>query len=61
MKRAELKITCLLCGLEEFVLVFDLSVGQKWVLICFPLQMCAVKAKVMVTMFALVVLIQLRW
>ena len=57
MKRGELKITCLLCGSEEFVLVFDLNVGQCWVLICFPLQMCAVKSKVMVTMFVLVVLI----
>ena len=57
MKRAELKIICMLCGLEEFVLVFDLNVGQCWVLICFPVQMCAVKAKVMVTMFALVGLI----
>ena len=57
MKRAELEATCLICGLEEFVLVFDLNVGQCWVLICSPLQMCAVKAKVMVTMFTLVVLI----
>ncbi len=61
MKRAELKATCLLCGLDKFVLVVDLKVGQCWVLIFFPLQMCAVKAKVMVTMFALVVLIQLWW
>ena len=61
MKRAELKITCLLCGSEEFVLVFNNNVGKCWVLICFPLQMCVVKAKVMVTMFALVVLIQLWW
>ena len=57
MKRAELKITCMLCGSDEFVLVFDLNVGQCWVLICFPLQMYAVTAKAMVTMFALVVLI----
>ena len=28
MKRAEFEATCLLCGLEEFVLVFDLNVGQ---------------------------------
>ena len=61
MKRAELKATCLLCGSEEFVLVFDLNVGQRWVLNCSPLQMCAVKAKVMVTMFVLAVLIRLRW
>ena len=61
MKRAKLKATCLLCGLEEFVLVVDLNVGQRWVLNCSQLQMCAVKAKVMVTVFALVVLIQLWW
>ena len=59
MKRAELKVTCLLDGLEEFVLVVNLNAGQRWVLICVPLQMCAVKAKVMVTIFALVVLIRL--
>jgi hypothetical protein len=57
MKRGELKATCLLCGLEEFVLVVDLNVGQRWVLNCSLWQMCAVKANVMVTMFALAVLI----
>ena len=57
MKRAEFKVTCLLCGLTEFVLVVDLNFGQHWVLDCSPWQMCAVKAKVMVTIFALVVLI----
>jgi hypothetical protein len=56
-KRAELKATCLLYGSEEFVLVVDLNVGQHWVLYCFLWQMCAVKAKVMVTMFALGILI----
>jgi hypothetical protein len=61
MKRAEQKATCLLCGLEEFVLVVDLNVGQRWVLNHFPWQMCAVQAKVMVTMFALGILIRLRW
>ena len=61
MKRGELKATCLLCGSEEFVLVVDLNVGQRWALKCSPWQMCAVKAKVMVTMFTLVVLIQLWW
>ena len=57
MKRAELKATCVLCGLEEFVLVVNLNVGQSWVLNCFLWQMCAVKAKMMVTMFTLVVVI----
>ena len=61
MKRGELKATCLLCGSEEFVLVVDLNVGQRWVLNFSRWQMCAVKANVMVTMFALAVLIQLRW
>jgi hypothetical protein len=61
MKGGELKATCLLCGLEEFVLAADLNVGQHWVLNCSPWQMCAVKANVMVTMFALEVLIRLRW
>jgi hypothetical protein len=61
MKGGELKTTCLLCGSEEFVLVADLNVVQRWVLNCSPWQMCAVKAKMMVTMFALVVLIQLWW
>ena len=57
MKRAELKATCLSCGSKEFVLVVNLNVGQRWVLNCSPWQMCAVKAKVMVIMFAMVVLI----
>ena len=57
MKRSELKATCLSCGSDELVLVFDPSVGQCWILICFPLKRCEVKAKVMVTMFALVVFI----
>ncbi len=61
MKRVELKATCLLCGSDEFVLAFDLNVGQRWVLNCSLWQMCAVKANVMVTMFAQTVLIQLCW
>ncbi len=61
MKRVELKVTCLLCGLDEFVLAVNLNVGQHWLLNCSPWQMCEVKANVMVTMFALAVLIQLRW
>jgi len=59
MKRGELKVTCLLCGSEEFVLVVVLNVEQRWVLNCSPWQMCVVKAKVMVTIFDLAVLIQL--
>ncbi len=59
MKRGALKATCLLCDSEKFVLVVNLNVGQCWVLILSPLQMCAVKAKVMVTMFTLGILIQL--
>ncbi len=57
MKRGELKATCLLCGLDEFVLAVDLNVGQRWVLNFSPWQMCAVKTNVMVTMFALAALI----
>ena len=61
MKRGELKATCLSCDSEMFVLVVNLSAGQRWVLNCSPWQKCAVKAKVMVIMFALMVLIQLWW
>ena len=56
MKRVALKATCLLCDLEKLVLVVNLDAGQCWVLSCSPQQMFAVTAKVMVNMFAMVVL-----
>ena len=59
MKRGALKATCLLCNLEPFVLVVDLNAGHCWVLNHSPWQMCAVKAKVMVIMFVLAVLLLL--
>ena len=55
-----LKVTCLLCNSEKFVLVVNLNTGQCWVLSCFPWQMFAVKVKVMVKMFAMVVLFRLQ-
>ena len=61
MKRGELKATCLSCDSETFVLVINLNAVQRWVLNCSLWQQCAVKAKVIMIMFALVVLIQLRW
>jgi hypothetical protein len=51
-----LKVTCLLCNSEKFVLAVNLNAGQCWVLSCFPWQMFAVKVKVMVKIFAMVVL-----
>ena len=57
MKDGELKATCLSCDSETFVLVINLNAVQRWVLKCSPWQQCAVKAKLMMIMFALVVLI----
>jgi hypothetical protein len=61
MKKGALKATCLLCNLEKFVLVVNLNAGKCWVLSCSPLQMFAVKVKVMVNMFAAMVFFQLWW
>ena len=60
MVEGVLKVTCLLCNSEKFVLAVNLNDGQCWVLSCFPWQMFALKVKVMVKMFAMVVLFQLR-
>ena len=39
----------------KFVVVINFNAVQSWVLNCSPWQKCAVKAKVMMNMFALVV------
>ncbi len=57
MQRGELKAACLLCGLEELVLVVALNVGLCWVLNCSPWEVCAAKISLTVTMFVLEVLI----
>ena len=45
----------------KFVLVINFNAVQSWVFDCSPWQHCAVKAKVMMNMFALVVFIRFQW